>query len=92
METVPYIVFESEMARHERINKRLMIALVITIALLFISNVIWLWTFGQFDFETETVTLDAASGNANYIGDGSEGVILNGEGGSEETQNDSEGW
>ena len=38
MEQIPYIVFESEMARHERTIKRLLILLVISVLLLFISN------------------------------------------------------
>ena len=32
---IPYIAFESEMARHERSIKRLIVALILTIALLF---------------------------------------------------------
>ena len=36
---VPYIVFEGEQARHERTVRRLVIALLISIALIFVSNV-----------------------------------------------------
>lgn len=89
MDTIPYIVFEGEMARHERIIKRLVVALIITVLLLFASNAIWLYTFGQFDIETETVTLDAAEGNASYIGN--DGVINNGERNGEEAQDDTQG-
>lgn len=39
---VPYIVFEGEQARHERTVKRLVLALLVSIALLFLSNVAWL--------------------------------------------------
>lgn len=47
-EKIPYIAFESEMARHERSIKRLIIALALTIALLFTSNIAWrLWNGSQ---------------------------------------------
>ena len=74
---IPYIAFESEMARHERTVKRLVLALVLSIAMLFISNVAWLWFFNQFDIESETVQLDSSNnGTASYIGQ--DGVINNG--------------
>lgn len=74
---IPYIAFESEMARHERTIKRLLVALVASILLLFISNVAWLWFFNQFDIESETVQLDSSNnGTASYIGQ--DGVINNG--------------
>ena len=74
---IPYIAFEAEMARHERTIKRLLIALVIAIALLFISNIAWLFFFNQFDYATDTVTQELDTGNANYIGE--DGNINNGE-------------
>lgn len=76
-EKIPYIAFEAEMARHERTIRRLLIALVVSIGLLFISNVAWLWFFNQFDYAMETVTQELDSGNANYIG--ADGTINNGE-------------
>ena len=76
-EKIPYIVFEGEMARHERTIKRLLVALAVTIAIVFISNMAWLWFFNQFDYATETVTQELDSGNANYIG--ADGTINNGE-------------
>ena len=74
---IPYIAFEAEMARHERTIKRLLVALVVAIILLFVSNVTWLWFFNQFDYAVETVTQELDSGNANYIG--ADGTINNGE-------------
>ena len=74
---IPYIAFEAEMARHERTIKRLLIALVVAIALLFVSNVAWLFFFNQFDYATDTVTQELDTGNANYIGE--DGNINNGE-------------
>lgn len=74
---IPYIVYESEAARHERTVKRLVLALVLSVAMLFISNVAWLWFFNQFDIESESVQLDSSNnGTASYIGQ--DGVINNG--------------
>ena len=52
--TVPYIVYESAMGRAERQAKRLVIALIMTIVLLFMSNGLWLYHWMQFDYITET--------------------------------------
>lgn len=76
---VPYIVFEGEMARHERTIKRLVSLLILTIALLFISNVAWLYFFNSFDIISDEITVDGTqAGNANFIGQ--DGVINNGRG------------
>lgn len=76
---IPYIAFEAEMARHERMIKRLLVALVASIFLLFISNVAWLWFFNQFDIATDTVTQGTDAGDNSYIGAGASGYITNGE-------------
>jgi len=76
---VPYIAFEGMMARYERHTKRLIIALVITIILMFASNAIWLYEWCQYDYsdtDSTSVDLDATDGNANYIGN--DGDINNG--------------
>ena len=79
---VPYIVFEGEQARHERTVKRLVIALLVSIVLLFVSNIAWLIFFNQFDFESDHVTLNSQEdGNASYMG--GNGVIDNGRGNSQ---------
>ena len=81
---IPYIAYESEMARHERTIKRLLVALVISAILLFASNVAWLWFFNQFDITGDTVQLDSTEeGNASYMGAGASGVIDNGRGKSQ---------
>lgn len=72
---VPYIVYESAEAKSERTIKRLIIALVITIILLFASNLIWVLEF--FSFDTVDATIDAGSGTANFIGE--DGDIIYGE-------------
>lgn len=76
---VPYIVYEGEQARNERTHKRLIIALIITIMLLFASNALWLAAWMQYDYvgeEIHTVDVDAQEGVANYIGNN--GDIVNG--------------
>ncbi len=76
---IPYIAFEAEMARHERTIKRLLIALVASIFLLFVSNIAWLWFFNQFDYAVDTVTQGTDAGDNSYIGAGASGYITNGE-------------
>lgn len=76
---VPYIVYESEAARHERTVKRLLVALVVAIALIFVSNIAWLWFFNQFDYSTDTITQGTEAGDNSYIGAGASGYITNGE-------------
>lgn len=74
-ENVPYIVHEAAMARNERNVKRMIVALVAAIALLFASNALWLWAWMQYDYESYEVTADGDS-NANYVGQ--DGTIYNG--------------
>lgn len=74
-ENVPYIVHETAMARNERNVKRMIIAIIMAIVLLFVSNALWLWVWMQYDYESYEVTADGDS-NANYIGQ--DGTIYNG--------------
>lgn len=79
---VPYIVFESTTARMERSIKRLTVALIVAIAVIFASNIAWLIYESQFDYvstETESVEVNADSeSNANYNYIGESGDITNG--------------
>jgi hypothetical protein len=70
-EPVPYIVHESAQARNERTVKRLVIALIVAIVLIFASNAIWLYAWMQYDYESEeTVTEYKQDGEGlNIIGD-----------------------
>lgn len=74
-ESVPYIVHEAAMARNERNVKRMVVALVAAIALLFASNALWLWAWMKYDYESYEITADGDS-DANYIGQ--DGNIYNG--------------
>jgi hypothetical protein len=77
---VPYIVYESEAARHERTIKRLVRALVLAIFVIMASNLAWLWMFNQYDFSSESYVIEGQdSANANYLESGTDGVINNGE-------------
>ena len=78
-ENVPYIVHESSMARMERQIKRLWIALIVAIVLLFASNAGWLYAWCQYDYSSEEIVVEQDAkdgGNANYIGNN--GDIVNG--------------
>lgn len=75
---IPYIVLESTMARMERNFKRLIVALVICIIVILVSNAAWLYAWMQYDYSGEEITVDSNDGIANYIG-GSGGIFNNGE-------------
>ena len=70
---VPYIVYEGAMVVSERHIKRLIIALVICIALLFISNAMWLYEWCQYDYVDEVETTYTQDGEGiNVIGNANE--------------------
>ena len=78
---VPYIVHEGAMARNERLIKRLIIAITISIILLFACNGMWLYAWMQYDYGD--VTLDSNDGgNASFVG--ADGDIINGNGTGED--------
>ena len=81
---VPYVVHESAMSRAERNIKRLWLAIIVSVALLFASNAFWLFAWMQYDYDGFEVTADGDS-NANYIGQ--DGNIYNGGFGESETEN-----
>lgn len=62
----------------ERTTKRLWIALILAVVMLFASNAIWLIAWTSYDYSSEeVVTVDGKDGVANYIGN--DGDIMNGE-------------
>lgn len=86
---VPYIVYESEAARHERTVKRLIVALIVSIAMIVLSNLAWLYVFNQYDISSESYTVDAGEdGISNYLEAGNNGEINNGNSAGEEENND----
>ena len=72
--TVPYIVHEGEMARMERLVKRLWIALIVALSLLAITNLAWLWY--ESTFVTVSYTQDGEG--LNIIGNRNTAGIYNG--------------
>lgn len=84
---VSYLVYEATQVRNERTIKRLIIALIVAVVLIFVSNAIWLYAWMQYDYTGEEIIVDSNDGgNANYIGH--DGDINNGTNNSEtEDQN-----
>lgn len=68
--TVPYVVHEATVARQERQIKRMWIALIVAISMLFASNIGWLIYESQFGTYSYDYTQDG-NGN-NIIGDDNE--------------------
>ena len=76
---VPYIVYESALARMERTVKRVAILALVAVFLMFASNGIWLYAWMQYDYgveETTTVSQDGSGnnvyGNDNEVVDGAD--------------------
>lgn len=74
-QTVPYLVYESSQTRLDKIIHRLIIALVVTVVLLFISNVVWayVWWHGS----TDAVSVSTTDGVTTFIGNDNNGEISN---------------
>ena len=73
-ENVPYIVHESSMARMERQIKRLWIALLVAVVVLFASNTGWLIYESQF----ETFYYEQDGEGINNVNLGEQGDLNNG--------------
>lgn len=75
-ERIPYIAFESELARNERTIRRLIISLVLSVVLIFASNAVWLLVWCQYDYSgeetTTTTTVDQDGKGTNVYGDSNE--------------------
>ena len=68
---IPYIAYESALARNERTAKRLIVSLIICILLLMISNLAWLYALSNFEYVAEdpTTTVPQAGKGQNVYGD-----------------------
>ena len=71
-ESVPYIVHESSMARMERQIKRLWIALIVCIALIFASNAGWLIYESQYETLGYSYDYQQDGQGTNIIGNGND--------------------
>ena len=72
---ISYIVHESEVARLERVIRRLWILCIIIFVALVATNAAWIWYENQFTDEVTTVEQESESGYNNYIGN--DGNITN---------------
>lgn len=70
--TVPYVVHEAAQARSERREKRLWIAIIVAVALMFISNIAWLIAWNSYDYSSEEVIIEADQDGegVNIVGGG----------------------
>ena len=69
--TIPYIAHESEVARLERVIKRLWILCIIIFICLIGTNAGWIYYENQFTDETSVVQdIDTGNGNAVFSGIG----------------------
>lgn len=67
--TVPYIVHESAMARNERHIRRLVIALIVAIVMIFATNIAWLIVWNSYEYVGEATTYTQEGEGVNIIGD-----------------------
>lgn len=83
---------EGDMDRADRTNKRLLIALVLTIVLMFASNAIWLYEWMQYDYVTEdecsTTMYEQDGSGTNIMGNHNE--VNNGTESNNNDQTDNE--
>ena len=66
-ETIPYVVHESEVARLERVIKRLFIICVLLIIVAVGTNAYWIWYENQWQDEviTQEIQQDSGEGGTN---------------------------
>lgn len=74
--SVPYIVYEGEMARAERRDKRQLVVIIFLIVSLLASNIGWLVYESQFETYTYDYTQDGEG--LNNINTGEQGDVLYG--------------
>ena len=87
---VPYIVYSDTVANYHWVIKKLVIALVIVVCLMFASNLAWLWVFQSYDYTSEETVLESDGNSvANYTG-GNGGVIYGREGDNKENDTQEE--
>jgi hypothetical protein len=87
---IPYIAYEAAEAKSERTIKRLILALVLSIILIFASNAIWLYAWCQYDYSSEETTYSQDGEGLNNINTGSQGDINGAETNNQETDSEEE--
>ena len=76
--TISSIDHQYDMARLERIIKRLWIVILTLLILFAGTNALWIYEWNQYEYADITVDSNDG-GNANYLQAGANGVINNGE-------------
>lgn len=71
---VPYVAYEGALARSERMNKRIFIALIVSIVLLFASNVAWI----IYEMQFETISYQQDGEGINNVNSGVQGSLMYG--------------
>ena len=61
--SVSYVVHESALARAERTIKRMWITCLVLIALLVVTNAMWIWYNSQFEDVTTQISSEAVADN-----------------------------
>lgn len=82
------IAFERMQSKDERNDRWRNIIIILLIILLVVTNAMWLIAWNQYDYVEDYTTVDAGSGNANYIGN--DGDINNGTNNTEDKEQDSQ--
>lgn len=90
VQTIPYIAYEAECARHDRKIKQIVVSFILTIALMVMAFVGYLvydrYVDSQYEWVDESIELTTrGGGNASYIGN--DGDINNYGNYPSETQN-----
>ena len=80
--SISSIDHQYDMARLERIIRRLWIIIIVLLILFAGTNALWIYEWNQYDYSGIVVDSDDG-GNANYLQAGANGVINNGESDSE---------
>ena len=81
--TISSVDHQYDMARLERIIKRLWIIIIILLILFAGTNALWIYEWNQYDYTDITVDSNDG-GNANYLQAGANGVINNAESDSQD--------
>ena len=79
MDKIPYIAYESALARLERTNRRLWIIVIILILALIFTNGLWFWYESQFEEITVTQESTADDDGIAIVNSGGDVNYGNGE-------------
>lgn len=70
MISIPFVAYESELARLERTIKRLWILCIILVVVLVASNSLWIWHESQFEDVATTIEAQQDGSGTNIVGGG----------------------